>query len=71
MNAVDLWDKEVFFDYVDRWMTEDESAYAYIDDLRDLANNNSCYPGQGTAMPQQCSVPGCGFVENMWEEYRY
>ncbi|MBN1761173.1 MAG: hypothetical protein JW863_22785 [Chitinispirillaceae bacterium] len=62
MNATGLWNHDAFFDYVDRWMTENDSAAVKaISDARgwDYSAN---WARQG-----QCWD---AFVENMWEEYR-
>jgi hypothetical protein len=60
MGAKDDWDHDAFFDYVDRWMTEPDTAnFAYIETL---------------FSPRTLTIPGgyveSEFVENMWNQYR-
>ncbi len=62
MQAKKQWDHDAFFDYVDRWMTENDSAAVKaIKDAKgwdysaDWARQGQCWDD---------------FVENMWKEYR-
>jgi len=59
LNAVNYWNHPAFFDYVDRWMTEDDTANLAI-----LLNYGYTYPDRPGA--------GCSsaFVKNMWTKYR-
>ncbi len=62
-GAVDNWSHPAFFDYCDRWMTEDDSAHvAVIKDAKgwDYSAN---YARQGQAWDT--------FVEKMWSAYRF
>lgn len=65
MHAEDLWNHDAFFDYVDRWMTEDDTEFLkeikkyYPEDLigRDIGR-----------LPQRTS--GNAFIDEMWAKYR-
>ncbi|MEM7262855.1 MAG: hypothetical protein AAF488_12760, partial [Planctomycetota bacterium] len=59
MNAQADWDRPVFFDYVDRWMSEpDTGNMSYIEGL------------WGQALYIGGANGGSNFVESMWAEYR-
>jgi hypothetical protein len=60
LGAKANWGHDAFFDYVDRWMTEPDSAnFAYIESLY---------------APRKLVIPGgyvaSTFVKNMWNTYR-
>ncbi|MBN1575897.1 MAG: hypothetical protein JW913_05050 [Chitinispirillaceae bacterium] len=62
MNATSLWNHDAFFDYVDRWMFENDSAAVKTikevrgwDYTKEWARQGQCWDD---------------FVENMWKEYR-
>lgn len=61
MNAEDEWDHYAFFDYVDRWMTEDDTQH--LQTILDQTGWN--YFGA----PRQRETWD-GFVDSMWAEYR-
>jgi len=59
MDATEAWDHPQFFDYVERWMEEDDAAnMEYLEDLFDY----SLYIGGGQS--------GSPFVTSMWEAHR-
>ena len=60
MDAKKLWGHEAYFDYVDRWMTEDDTPYlAQI--KKELGSDLSSQPQRATWDK---------FVDDMWGEYR-
>ncbi len=59
MGAVELWNHPAYFDYIDRWMTEDWTPYAKI---------VSKHIGRKAPNLQGSSRPG--FVGEMWKAYR-
>ncbi len=63
LGAEKLWNHDAFFDYVDRWMTEDDSRT--IAEIKQAKGWDYSAPWgrQG-----QCWD---AFVENMWEVYRF
>ena len=60
MNAKKMWDHDVYFDYVDRWMTEDDSA-ALAEIKKQLGSDLS---------GQRQGVTWDKFVDDMWSAYR-
>ncbi|MBK9127260.1 MAG: hypothetical protein IPM13_05625 [Phycisphaerales bacterium] len=68
MNATGYWNNDVFFDYIDRWMTEDDSAY--YDALMQLSMSAPCGGGPVNIGYPQRSVPFSQFTKNMWNAYR-
>jgi hypothetical protein len=62
MHAESLWNHSAFFDYVDRWMTEDdETAVATIESQAGL-DYSADWERQGQAWD--------AFVDEMWSAYR-
>jgi hypothetical protein len=62
MNAKEYWNHDAFFDYIDRWMREDDEPYvAAIYEATGLDYSRD-WQRQGQAWDQ--------FVEEMWAEYR-
>lgn len=59
MNGKEAWDHPAFFDYVDRWMTEDDTEFRQI--IRDQRGKNYGFP-QKEAWDD--------FVTDMYQEYR-
>jgi len=62
LNATKIWNHDAFFDYVDRWMTENDSAAVIAikqakgwDYSADWLRQRQCWDS---------------FVENMWTAYR-
>jgi hypothetical protein len=62
MHAVDLWGHDALFDYVDRWMTENDSAAVVTIKAQTGWDYSASWARQG-----QCWD---AFVENMWNAYR-
>jgi hypothetical protein len=62
LKAEPLWNHPAFFDYVDRWMTEDDSAQ--IDAIRKARGKDYSAPW---ARQRQAWDP---FVDQMWARYR-
>jgi hypothetical protein len=66
MRAEDLWGHVAFFDYVDRWMTEDDTEHVQILDqvIQPLVGRtySAGWQRQGQAWDP--------FVNNMWAAYR-
>jgi len=62
MSAMYLWNHKPFFDYVDRWMMEDDEAH--ISKIRKVTGRSYSkkWQRQGQAWD--------GFVNNMWGKYR-
>jgi hypothetical protein len=68
MNATGYWNHNAFFDYVDMWMTLNESSYKQA--LTDLGNANCGANCNWTTTYWQQDVPGSPFTENMYFTYR-
>ena len=62
MHAQGMWDHDAFFDYVDRWMTEDDAEA-----LRAIKENAGADFSADWARQGQAWDP---FVEEMWARYR-
>jgi hypothetical protein len=63
LGAEALWDHDAFFDYVDRWMTEDDAdAVVAIEAARGW-DFSASWARQGQCWDE--------FVENMWAGYRW
>ena len=60
MNAVGTWNHDPFFDYIDRWMTQDSTLLKSLFDVKYAKN---LVYSQKTAKPAP-------FVGNMWNAYR-
>jgi hypothetical protein len=62
MHAQKTWDHDAFFDYVDRWMTEDDTEATKIIKEQTGADFSADYARQGQAWDP--------FVNEMWAKYR-
>lgn len=62
LNAKKQWNHDAFFDYVDRWMEEDDSAAVAI-----IMQERGWDYSAGWARQKQCWDT---FVENFWAAYR-
>jgi hypothetical protein len=62
LNAEEAWDHPAFFDYVDRWMMEDDSEYVDIIEAQTGTSYHAHWARQGQAWDD--------FVEEMWAAYR-
>jgi hypothetical protein len=71
LGAVDSWSHPAFFDYVDRWMTEDDTR-AVADILGQSGFDYSAnWQRQGqTRFWLQGQFPQSSFVDDMWQVYR-
>jgi len=71
LGAKDVWGHPAFFDYVDRWMTEDDTqAVAEI-----LAQSSFDYSADWERQRQtagwlQGEAPNPTFIDDMWKAYR-
>ena len=63
LHAEKIWDHDAFFDYVDRWMTEDDTKA-----IEEIKNARGWDYSASWARQRQCWDP---FVEDMWKKYRY
>jgi hypothetical protein len=66
MHAEKLWDHDAYFDYVDRWMTEDDTRF--IDEIVKQLGDNYMHIDAICNYPQRKTVDI--FVDNMWAKYR-
>jgi hypothetical protein len=66
MNAENLWDHDAYFDYVDRWMTEDDTKFME-EIVKQLGENYQHIPLIRN-YPQKKTIDI--FVDNMWAKYR-
>jgi hypothetical protein len=62
LNAQSLWGHDAFFDYCDRWMTEDDSQAIQIIQQQGGWNFSASYARQGQAWD--------AFTNQMWASYR-
>lgn len=60
LKAEKLWDHDPYFDYVDRWMTEDDSAF--LSEIKKQTGSDL------SSQPQR--VTWDKFVDDMWVKYR-
>jgi len=63
LHAQEAWDHDAFFDYVDRWMTEDDSQH-----IKEIKKSRGRDYSAGWARQRQAWDP---FVNEMWARYRY
>ena len=62
VHAEAAWNHPAFFDYVDRWMTEDDTPFVDIIQQQTGADYHASWARQGQAWDD--------FVEQMWAAYR-
>lgn len=60
MNAKSLWNHNAYFDYVDRWMTEDDTKF--LAEIKKQLGNDMSGQRQGKTWDK--------FVDDMWVQYR-
>ncbi|MBN2581833.1 MAG: hypothetical protein JXL80_02115 [Planctomycetes bacterium] len=65
LHAADLWQHNAFFDYCDRWMTEDDTQFAQI--AASYHPDSDWWFTADWARQRQCWDT---FVEEMWAAYR-
>jgi len=67
MHAEKYWDHDAFFAYVDRWMTEDDTAAVKAIKEAGFADYTKAQPG---TFGRQGHVTGARWVKTMWQTYR-
>ena len=71
LGAKDTWNHPAFFDYVDRWMTEDDTQAVADIKTQSGFGYSSSWERQGqTASWLQGEFPQYSFVDDMWKAYR-
>ena len=67
LGAVDMWNHDPFFDYVDRWMTE-----AFTEEQLDLLAHTMCNSGPSDRARQLgwYRTGGSKFINGMWKMHR-
>ncbi|MBN1292655.1 MAG: T9SS type A sorting domain-containing protein [Candidatus Latescibacteria bacterium] len=63
LHAETIWDHPAFFDYVDRWMEEDDTEFIAI--IKEIIGDD--YSPKGFRQGQS----GYRFIDDMWATYRY
>jgi len=66
MNAQKLWNHDAYFDYIDRWMTEDDTKF--IEEIEKQIGKDDEYVKTFRLHPQRITVDK--FVDDMWATYR-
>jgi hypothetical protein len=66
MHAQKLWNHDAYFDYIDRWMTEDDTKF--IEEIEKQIGKDDQYVNTFRANPQRQAVDK--FVDDMWAKYR-
>jgi hypothetical protein len=71
LGAQDNWNHPAFFDYVDRWMTEDDTQAVADIKTQSGFDYSADWERQGqTAAWLQGEFPQYSFVDDMWKAYR-
>jgi hypothetical protein len=71
LGAQDTWNHPAFFDYVDRWMTEDDTQAVADIKTQSGFDYSADWERQGqTAAWLQGEFPQYSFVDDMWKAYR-
>lgn len=71
MNAENVWNYPAFFDYVDRWMTEDDTQAVAAIKAQTGFDYSADWERQGqTRYWLQGEVPQYTFIDDMWKAYR-
>jgi len=71
LQAENLWNHPAFFDYVDRWMTEDDSQAVIDIKTQSGFDYSSDWERQGqTRFWLQGEFPQYSFIDDMWAAYR-
>jgi hypothetical protein len=65
MNATKVWNHDPFFDYVDRWMTEDDTEF-----LKVAGEHLKGDPFKRDQPQFRQRTSGYPFVDDMWKKYR-
>ena len=70
-GAVATWNHPAFFDYVDRWMTEDDTQAVADIFAQSGFDYSANWERQGqTRFWLQGEFPQPSFVDDMWQAYR-
>jgi hypothetical protein len=71
LHAENLWNYPAFFDYVDRWMTEDDTQAVAQIKAQSGFDYSAAWQRQGqTRYWLQGSFPQYTFIDDMWKAYR-
>ena len=71
LNAEGVWNHPAFFDYADRWMTEDDTqAIAAIKAQRGFDYSQDWERQGQTRFWLQGEFPQYPFIDDMWKAYR-
>jgi len=71
LNAENVWDHPAFFDYVDRWMTEDDAdAVARIKQQTGFDYTSNFLRQKQTVSWLRGQVTNPTFIDDMWNSYR-
>jgi len=71
MNAENVWSYPAFFDYVDRWMTEDDTQAVAEIKAQTGFDYSANWERQGqTEYWLQGEFPQYSFIDDMWKAYR-
>jgi hypothetical protein len=71
MNAESVWNYQAFFDYVDRWMTEDDTQAVAEIKAQTGFDYSANWERQGqTQYWLQGEFPQYTFIDDMWKAYR-
>lgn len=71
LHAQSYWNHPAFFDYVDRWMTEDDTqAVADIQSQSGYYYGNNWQRQRQTRYLLQGAIPQNTFIDDMWAAYR-
>ena len=71
MNAENVWNYPAFFDYVDRWMTEDDTQAVAETKAQTGFDYSANWERQGqTEYWLQGEFPQYSFIDDMWKAYR-
>ena len=72
LHAENVWSHPAFFDYVDRWMTEDDTAAVAAIKAQSGFDYSANWERQGqTRYWLQGEFPQYSFVDDMWAAYRH
>ncbi len=71
LHAETTWNQQAFLDYVDRWMTEDDTqAVAEIKAQRRFDHSTNWERQKQTQYWLQGEFPQYSFIDDMWKAYR-
>ena len=67
MHSEKKWNHDAFFDYCDRWMTEDDTTFVQVIKTQ---TNFSPYPAGGLSLSADQKKTWDPFVDEMWAKWR-